>query len=800
MSDSSNGWTMSGVHAQWKPYLEGLSAEDRSAMEAAINQLMIPPYQQPVRFAQAIQDEFGIRIPDTICQATLEGEKPRAYYTGYPLFAALHKTFGRIDHAGDRAARAIMGDFFADPRGANTRLYYEQALCIRRCLEAVVEELGAVLEADDGALDGKDPAAIALQLHAETLKHPSARSERATQCHNVLKGFVERRRAAGVNVLTQRAAGAASEAPPVPDTQVRRRTASEARVAAKLRRGDYDRPDGGTISMERAPKPDTDTGRAMDDVLAGGRTGVKHTHRTVFDEDGTPAFFEPAEPSFLSTSDRRVLMQRRARMAPTDALASVADEHRLSKGAIRETLAHLADRPLQFIFAWLVLSTAMQPSRLERMRNGPANPDEAAAPWFDGRALRYQLLDGPSDDANGAPNREVVIDLPDRIAEQLKHNALGKPQPFDGLTEQINGRLGYAFRMARGTTPTMSRLRASAELGLEQTLNDPTLTRMISGELSVGYSAQGAYQRLPADELQEAIAPYLKGEVKRAKADPRHAAATGPWLDGLSAPEHSTAHHMIGSARVIAPSDFTGLLQDIELTARRLLRDLKRSRLRDASAKTTLSALLSLVNLQAAHTTLNWMLLTGSRPMDKKGLATLIPRGTVSNRHAVIYLDDKASARYRERRLVPYTPTLEAILTAHQALIDRTQTTLAELGIALEDTRGRDQRLFPARFIEMRSGGVRLEPLRSADLSAVLEAHHIHDRRPANNATRHAVKNALLETLNPAQVDTFLGHDRLGRGLHAPSSLATYDLNGLVKALEAIARRYTCTPLTLAVN
>jgi hypothetical protein len=770
-------------------------------MEAAINQLMIPPYQQSVRFAQTIRDEFGAHIPDAACQAALEGEEPRAYYTGYPLFAALHKTFGRLDHAGHRAAREIMTDYFADPRGANTRLYYEQALCIRRCLEAVIEALRAAIDADDGAPGSQDPAAIALRLHAQMLKDPSARSDRATQCHNVLKGFVERRRIAGVNVIVHGAAGQADEEPPVPDTRAKHRTPNEARVAAKLRRGDYDRPDAGTINMKRAPKPSPNAGREIDDVLVSGRAGMKPSHRTVIDEDGTPEFYEPAEPSYLSISDRRVLMQQRARIAPTDALASVADEHRLTQGQIRETLATLADRPLQFIFAWLVLSTGMRPDRLERLRNGPANPDEAEAPWFDGQALHYRLLDGPSDDAHGAPNREVVVDLPDRIAVQLWHNALGKPQPLDGLTEQINGRLAYAFRMARGTTPTMPRLRASAELGIEQTVNDPTLTRMIAGELSLGYAAQGAYQRLPADELAAALALYIEGEAHKAKADPRHAQAIDPWLDGLSAPEHSSAHHMIGSARAISPTEFASLLQDIEAKARRLLRDYKHARLRGGADRATmLAALRDLVDLQATHTALNWMLLTGSRPMDKKGLATLIPRGTVSNRHAVIYLDDKASERYRERRIVPYTPTLEAVLSAHQALIDSIRTALAGLDITVEDTRGRDQQLFPAHFTEVSAGGVRIEPLRSAELGDVLEAHHIHNRRPANNATRHSVKNALLETLDPVQVDTFLGHDRLGRGLHAPSSLATYNLDGLVKALEAIAKRYTCNPLALAVN
>lgn len=713
-----------------------------------------------------------------LCQRLdLEAGNLGRYATQYPLHAAVTQRFGRTDHDGHRAARLVLVGLFSAARGGNADLYYSQLLQVRRCL---IRALGQVQGDHENWRSAAEAFLHALTKPAGGLSQSGPNAKADLQ---MLRDIVSGNRAVAVNKKVQ-PTGVKRPRPPrqSPDSELRERLVR------------HQSPPSAAAREEALAREESRVNDAQ--AVIGGATYqvVSSQKRASNDEpadDTAPTWLRRTQPSALTPSDDRAMMRQAPRMAATSALVAKTDPQRLPLGRALEALAFLGDDDLQWAFAWLMLTTGMPSARLAGLRASSHAPVDGKPHWHN-NTLTYRLADGPVAAGPAGTNQLVSLTLPRAVQDALTGDS--KCEPFAGVAKTIDNRLAHAFRHAPGITPTLLRLRATAELQILGHAQDTVAARALGGHYSLAYAAPAAYRQFAPGELQalfEASTSALTNALG-AHGEPSPALARRIALMQFpeSAPESTT-----GSARALIPGEVHALFSGLHAAGTRSGAHL----LQMANGESGWTGVLQqVVHAQAAMTYLLWALSTGARPIATKTVFVVADPGVHAAHQAAAYLSDKASGAYRERRLVPVIDALAKQLDLHREACRITQTLLERRGWCVHEARHPDQKALPARLVTNRDQTAEWQVFRQADYkTALTQAGLDTEAAVAANATRHTVATRLREVLPDAQVDALLGHARLGLGVFAPASTTTPDWRGLREALEGVLRDSQLKPATI---
>ncbi len=766
----------------WRNRASEIEPDKARAIRALVD-AYLPPMTEPALVA--CHELYGADYPaaDTVSQQQLlaasaelklDRTRPRRYATQYPLHAAVCTRFHDPGSPAHRAARRVLTALFASPPVENPDLYYGQLLSVRRCL---MRALDAVT---DERVDWRDAAEIFRRALADQRQAMDRRAGEDLLCFEKL---IDGERKPGINVrnVTQsQTEGSGNIHERSVDIPMRDRLAGSPAASSRSREkalADREvRDDGTAVRIGEtaytpvAAAPSTDRDEPAD---APGPTLVRRT-----------------TPSTLTPSDDHAAQRKAPRMAATNALAAATDPQRLAFGRLQEALETVADTPIQWAYVWLLLTTGMQPDRIAQLRVCTEVPS-GEPPHCDLETLSFRLLDGPAAVGDGQ-NQVVTLVLPEAL--RLAFKEVAGNAPFAGIAKRIDHRCAYAFRNSPGTVPTAMRLRATAVMHIAPHACDEIARLALSGSYKLAYAAAAAYRQFAPGELQTLWEQTQGSLAASLGAHAQPSCKLSRYFDELrfGRPE---------------PAGSTGSGRTLPLpVAGRLFRKLREAgknagaRLLDPSLaeRAWTDRLVQAMRLQAAMTYLLWGLATGARPVGSRTVFRIFDKGVVAAHHPAAYLSDKATAIYRERRVVPIIHSLTQQLAFHREACRIAQALLERRRWSVHDTREPSQIELPARLEIRRWGRAEWRIFRQRDFTETLTAAGLDPNRAiADNATRHTVATELRRKLPEPQLDALLGHARVGLGLFAPASAAPLDWAGLRQALEHVLREAGIQPATI---
>ena len=774
------------VLERWETLTGALSAQEAPSI-MRLAETYLPPCTKQALMESLSQ--YSVDYPGTAMPSIVDLERmcdtlsvaqayPRHYATQYPLHAAIHKLFRHSDHTGHRTARLVLVGLFRRSVGDNPDVYYAQLLTTRRCLAAVVDQVNGDHRDWHSAAE---EFRLALNGHVARQRHDDHRVQEDLRAfQNLLTGHWR----VGIGRKNQ------------PRGITRQRTTRQKTdTAIQQRLTSYATPPSGAARAQALARQEA---RGDDGALRIGTAEYQPAPAPSRASATEPADSDAAErvrrpnPTALTPEDDRALMRRAPRMAATSAIVALTDPQRLPMGRILEALAALTDHDEQWAFAWLVLTTGLAPSRLERLRASPGIPGEDTPYWHEG-ILSYRVMDGPVAAGPDGDNQLVTLALPYAIRQVLW--ATGKDEPFVGVAKSTDDRLARAFWVASGTTPTLLRLRATAELHILEHAQDTVAGRALGGRHSVAYAAPAAYRKFAPGELQSLFEAITKALTTAIGALGEPDPALARRIDAMRFP--GTGHgRTSGSARALTPAGVCEVFTSLHAAGARQGTHLLQM---PGHEREWVGILEEVFNAQAAITYLAWALATGGRPVGPKTVFIVADKGVFTTHDTVAYLSDKASGAYRERRLVPVIHALSQQLTLHGEAQRITEALLQRRGWSVCDARHPDQRDLPARLrVPGRGQTAEWRAFRQADFRAALSrAGCTAGGQLADNAPRHTVATHLRQVLPEAQVDALLGHARLGLGISAPASTTTLDWRGLREALGTLLDESGFQPTTM---
>ena len=768
MTSKARAKRLSAILEVWRDDLPAEFELDTSQLSEVITITMAPPWAGAIDAIEALAAETGIRLDVDLRSAGLNPTRPSKLKQEYPLFAALQGSLQRAEKApektsAERARRQILCGLFGRFDGEEPSIYYAQFLEIRRCLE----RLGEKMPPPDENWQATAWAAHAAG-EAQKATDKLAPVETSEWLENFRKLLARER---GVGERLREGGGGYAGA----------RTATERLGDKDLRDRDFGRSMRESFGHRRGPPPRPDR---ADPTLAAPGTDTLHVRMSGIRAKATAASsdfeatlaIELAGESTTSPKDGRRVAQIIADRAAESAMQSAADRSLLSPSRVRDALEVLANEPLDFLYAWLVLTTSIDPERLMLLTKSAASP-EAEAPHFDGEILTYRLQNGPSPGADDDNNLTVEITLPPRIAHYLR--TWGEERPFANRRNAVDRQLAHRLGNTPGETPTLRRLRKTGAYRLERLAETRNNAQMLSGGFNHGQIVPGTYRRVTAEALQDLFAQH--NEALAAELLEKSPPGNGlePWLDALKV-SHESPARPTGSARALAPEDYRGIFEALRsalIRARKAITRAPKGSIAEAKART------EYLRLLAAQTYLAFQLGTGARPIAERAIAARVSKGVQSPQHALIYIRDKDSQAYGEARLLPMANALGKALDGLEEAVDESKKKLEAAGWRITDARGKDREDLPA-WIELGRGHEAvIQVFTNAEFARVLKAYGINDPRPSANATRHTVCTALDGVLDEASVHAVMGHTGAGGTYFQPESLASLDLGAVKNAL-----------------
>ncbi|MBK1735810.1 hypothetical protein CKO15_11075 [Halorhodospira abdelmalekii] len=764
MVDGERTLLPDAVCAQWRERLRDLGdIRLRDAIMAVVATHLPPVSQAALRdslplFARDYGPPAGFpleQLRSHVGALGLPGGYPQRYRTPYPLHAAITRVF-----PSEPPARRVLVDWFRTSPGDNAQIYYRQLLAVRRCLQLCQPALADVAP--------KEGARVCWQaLNAMTLDAKQQDDAR------LFFELLQAQRQVGVNQVYQ----PTGKRPRGPDPELLR--------APLLERADRQRgapPSGGRTAGQDTPGEGDSAQRTLASARYRPRRDARTRRQAEPADPDHPQTWEREQPSALTETDDRFAQRHGPRLAATSVLNTPTDLHRLPTGRVVQALLVLAKDPLDWAYAWLLLTTALPPQRLATLQRAGSAP-EGQTPHESAGLLIYRLLDGPVAVGTGA-NCQVTLRLPAGIAQALAdapHQA-----PFTGQPGRINRRLRRALDGTPGLLPTADRLRASAELRIEAHARDAVAARALTGRFGLAQNAPAAYRRFVSGELQglfEAVTDEWAQAVDQRAADDPDLAQRLAALRFESEPSEAMEPVPTGSGRAVPPAAYEPWLRRLRRGADGIGAHLLQLPPNDPRCA---EKLLQVVRLHAAYTSLLWLLATGARPIGPRTEWVVAERGVLAAAHPAAYLADKSSGVYRERRVIPVCRPLEQQLQVHERVRTMVVQLLERRGFTVTDQRPTAQQALPAELVRLRRDTLECRLFTQPRLEAALREAGLEPDRQARNAPRHTVATVLRERLAQRQVDAVLGHARAGLGVWAPGSTEGFDAAAVYRAFTEL--------------
>ncbi|MEX0375477.1 hypothetical protein [Spiribacter pallidus] len=765
---------LSAILSEWRADPTRALALETSALGTLVECTMAPPWNGAVDVIETIADELDVTLDVDLRSLELNDTKPSRLKQEYPLFGTLQESLRTAksapdEAAGERARRQILVGLFGGFDGHEVTIYYDQFLKIRRCLTWLGTDMPTPL-GDWRATAWAAHNALAAKKASEAVA-PAELDEWLENFGKLLDGTRE----VGERL---RDGGGGTPGP---------RRAMERLDDKDLHAPDFGRsiPRRSGKCRDQTPQPDradpTLTAPGTDTLtvnLGGTRAEVK----------AASSDFEAAlsialsETSTTAPKDGRRMARLIADRAATSAVQSPAGASLLPLGRVRDALEVLANEPLDFLTAWLALTTTIDPERLMRLTQSAAKPPDET-PHFDGEQLIYRLKNGPTAGDDDDDNLMVELVLPPRIAHYLR--TWGGERPLAGRRDPIDRQLAYRLGNTPGATPSLKRLRKTGAYALERLAETRNTAQILSGGFNFGHIVPGTYRRERAGTLQALFAEH--NETLAAELLKRSAPRNGlrPWLDGLKTPRDNLARPT-GSARALAPEDYRGVFEALRsalIQARKAIRREPKGSSAEAQAQ------IEYLRLLAAQTYLAFELGTGARPIADRALATRVGKGVQSPQHALLLIRDKDSQAYREARVLPVANALGKALDQLNAAVNGCTKMLKTAGWRITDARGPGREDLPT-WIELERGQQAvMQVFSNTDFARVLADYNIDDPRPSPNATRHTVCTALDPVLDEAAVHAVMSHTGAGGTYFQPESLASLDMGAVKNALADVLHR-----------
>ena len=485
-----------------------------------------------------------------------------------------------------------------------------------------------------------------------------------------------------------------------------------------------------------------------------------------------------APPEF-STSERRHHYASLLNVQAAQNIASRSDLHRYSRRQLSTWLEQFAEEDaLTSIFLLLIWSLGMAPERLSALRVGTDNPTDDDDVVLDPitHQLSYRVLNlGATPDiyntygsARVPTNHLMRLTVPASLVQQIV--ASSQEQPFRDMDTHYKT-LRKTLRKRHGRSPcTLKQWAANAPACHAERMNILEAATL-RGSLNFNEVASSAYRRHDRAALNAKFSDCLNG--LRAYWDAEglmSGAGTEPFADFTINDAYPDG--ALGSIRYAAPD----ALARVVYVIRNRIKQTKQ-RLNSPHQTKSLGELMGLINLQQLHYFLVVQLHTLGRALNNKTTLGLSAEG--------LWVSDKASHRYRERKLIcaisPQDMAKERGLFLGQrrecrdaldqlTKLSRTlglgvelgEPAVAELPCFVELDRGQNQltvnRLTPGRW------------QRAIDELGLSETWTM-----AGNAFRHLASTELSASLSDALVDEVLGHKHPGRDWWGSESAGTFE-------------------------
>ena len=445
------------------------------------------------------------------------------------------------------------------------------------------------------------------------------------------------------------------------------------------------------------------------------------------------------------------------------ALESFEDVHRLPETRIQRWLEVLYSMiPLWCVFVFIVWTVGISPKRLERMvvtGNVPLRSDVALNKESGVLVIHVHGVGAISHDENSGDypeNHIVKIQLPKAWVKVILHAKL--EAPFMGLVKRINNLAQKEFRYEAGMVPTLARVQASSFI-FERGQFDELERDYKRGAIKFSRVSNSSYRSLSNDSLnklyrkcfalmqEEWHSGYLQLPESTFKRWACALIIEASYLDG-----------QLGSVIYHHPLD----LKPLVAAVLRVFNSQKRA-LYKSKVSVSIKRLLSIINIQQINYWLVFELSTVSRPVSNTTELVLMESG--------IWISDKASPQYRERKFVP-------MHTSGDRRQDKNGS--SRLSLQIENARSNLQCLFqycdeldvsvvgeeilksatpPPTVLEWKGDSIVVHRLGRKQLRRALENYgleglfHFED-----NVTRHIGSTLLAQLLPDKVVNAILGH------------------------------------------
>lgn len=767
------------IQSDWAPFLNSLHASWQQWGWRLVRTYLPPLSVEALAFVDALYTaDWDRDRPDQTPwsdllnpdEVSLTQSAPRRIRTSHPLFAAIYQFFPDHD-LGHARARHLLLAYLAEPEAPEDALepqaYYDDALALRRCLEALdssnrLSQLPTFPALPDlvQALDALPEEALAEKGLEDKIQ--------------TIRSLTERKRFVGTRQFHQHNRTRTTR---LPRRELTRATPGSRPKNKRRSGGGSDR--AGTDSSE----PVIGGRRYQRKAAPGG----KAKNEEPGDPD-TPQRMERTEPSALTPADDWLALRRTGGMPPTVPVTALTDPARLPTTLLVQAFNVLSKADAEaWALAWLVVTTGMNPQRLKALEEATSTTIPDWAPqWHRGeQLLSFRLRDGPAhaeEDTAGA-NRVVALPLPHGLQRALA--AGSSPQPLAEEGPHANKILRQAFQQAPGPTPRLSRLRASAWAWIRPRAWDPVAAALLSGQFGAGLSSQAAYRALNADEIATLFRSTNKDLANHLANAPEAEAALKDRMAGISFPD-TTPSGTVGSSRTYPLGAFELTLSLLQEAFTQVGDQARAAR---GNPDLEAVALQQLVNIQALYGYLGWLLATAARPIGPK--TAFQPLGWAW------FLADKASARYQEVRVLPPVAPVQTHL--EQATEDRNRVLrhLDRRGWSAKDQRKESQRALPALLSNNKGQVFRVQALHQPDFETWMGRLELDAFMPTPaNAARHTMATQLRGRLPASLVDAYLGHhghgaDRLGPA----SSVAITAWQPLTDQITEVLDRVGFVPL-----
>lgn len=499
-------------------------------------------------------------------------------------------------------------------------------------------------------------------------------------------------------------------------------------------------------------------------------------------------------PPELSTSERRTHYGSLLNVQAAQNVASRSDLHRYSRRQLSIWLAQFAEEDsLTSVFLLLVWSLGMAPERLTALRvstDSPADHEDVVLNPIN-HQLTYRVLNlGATPDPHNThgpahlpANHLMRLSIPASLVQRII--ASGQERPFRDMEAQYKT-LRKTLKKRHGRGPCALKQWAANAPSCHAERMNLLEAAALRGSMNFNEVASSAYRHHDRATLNAKFSDCLNG--LRAYWDAEGLMSgdgTEPFADFTITGAYPDGS--LGSIRYADPDAMARVVYVI----RNQIKQAKQ-RLNSPYQTKSLGELLGLINLQQLHYFLVVQLHTLGRALNIKTTLGFSPEG--------LWVSDKASHRYRERKLIcaiaPEDMAKQRGLLLGQrrecrGALDQLTELARTLGLSVElaEPAVAD---YPC-FVELDRSRHKLSVNRLTPgrwKRAIDELGLSEIWTMAGNAFRHLASTELSTSLSDAIVDEVLGHKHPGRDWWGSESAGTFEeLTVLTSIIEQWAKQ-----------